>query len=78
MADLFERDGQRGAPPQLEACTKVPSLKKLCTDAAYGGKCAQAIEQTHGISVEVVRHPGHRSTGPWQDAQQPLWPEVVA
>ena len=78
MADLFERDGQRGAPPQFEACTKVPGLKKLYTDAAYGGKCAQAIEQTHGISVEVVRHPGNRSTGPWQDAQQPLWPEVVA
>ena len=22
--------------------------------------------------------PGNRSTGTWQDAQQPLWPEVVA
>jgi putative transposase len=60
------------------ACTKVPGLKKLYTDGAYGGKCAEAIEQTHGISVEVVRHPGNRSTGTWQDAQQPLWPEVVA
>ena len=28
--------------------------------------------------VEVVRHPGNRSTGTWQDAQLPLWPEVVA
>ena len=60
------------------ACTKVPGLKKLYTDAAYGGKCAVAIEQTHGISVEVVRHPCNRSTGTWHDAQQPLWPETVA
>jgi len=28
--------------------------------------------------VEIVRHPGNRSTGTWHDAQQPLWPEVVA
>jgi putative transposase len=60
------------------ACAKVPGLKKLYTDAAYGGQCAQAIEKEHGISVEVVRHPGNRSTGTWQDAQQPLWPEIVA
>lgn len=28
-------------------------------------------------SVEIVRHPGNRSTGTWQDAQAPLWPEEV-
>ncbi len=54
-----------------------PGLKKLYADGAYG-TCAQTLEQTHGISVEVVRHPGNRSTGTWQDPQQPLWPEVVA
>ena len=70
----------RDAAPAVvaQACAKVPGLMKLYTDGAYGGTCAQAIEQTHGISVEVVRHPGNRSTGTWQDAQQPLWPEVVA
>ena len=70
----------RDAAPAVvaQACAKVPGLMKLYTDAAYGGKCAQAIEQTHGISVEVVRHPGNRSTGTWHDAQQPLWPDVVA
>lgn len=36
------------------------------------------IEKTHGISVEVVRHPGNRSKGTWQDAQQPLFPEEIA
>lgn len=61
-----------------QACTKVAELKKLYADGAYGGRCAQAIEQTHAIGVEVVRHPGNRSTGTWQDAQQPLWPETVA
>jgi putative transposase len=75
-ASVQDRDA--AAEVVAQACTKVPGLKKLYTDAAYGGKCAQAIEQTHGISVEVVRHPGNRSTGTWQDAQQPLWPEVVA
>jgi len=61
-----------------QACTKVPGLKELYTDGACSGRCAQLMEQTHGISVEVVGHPGNRSTGTWQDAPQPLWPEVVA
>lgn len=59
------------------ACAKVPGLTKLYTDGAYGGQCALAIEKTHGITVEVVRHPGNRATGSWQDAQQPLWPVEV-
>lgn len=70
----------RDAAPEVvaQACTKIPGLKKIYADGAYGGKCAAAIEKTHGISVEVVRHPGNRSTGTWQDAQQPLWSEAVA
>jgi putative transposase len=75
-ASVQDRDA--AADVVAQACTKVPGLKKLYTDGAYGGKCAQAIEKTHGISVEVVRHPGNRSTGTWQDAQQPLFPEEVA
>ena len=75
-ASVQDRDA--AADVVAQACAKVPGLKKLCTDGASGGKCAQAIEQTHGISVEVVRHPGNRATGTWQHAQQPLWPEVVA
>jgi transposase len=70
----------RDAAPDVvaKACAKVPELKKLYTDAAYGGKCAAAIEKTHGIAVEVVRHPGNRSTGTWQDKQQLLFPEIIA
>ena len=72
------QDRDTAAAVVAQACTKVPGLKKLYTDGAYGGKCAQAIEMTHGISVEIVRHPGNRATGTWQDAQQPLFPEEVA
>jgi putative transposase len=75
-ASVQDRDG--AAPVVAQACAKVPGLKKLYADAAYGGKCATAIEKTHGISVEIVRHPGNRATGTWQVAQQPLWPDVVA
>jgi putative transposase len=75
-ASVQDRDA--AAEAVAKACNKVPELRKLYADGAYGGQCARTIEQTHGISVEVVRHPGNRSTGTWQDAQQPLWPEVVA
>lgn len=75
-ASVQDRDAATQVVAQ--ACTKVPGLQKLYTDGAYGGECKVAIEKTHDISVEVVRHPGNRSTGTWQDAQQPLWPEVVA
>lgn len=74
-ASVQDRDA--AAQVVAQACAKVPGLKKLYADGAYGGKCATAIEETHAISVEIVRHPGNRSTGTWQDAQQPLWPEVV-
>ncbi len=75
-ASVQDRDA--AAEVVAQACTKVPGLKKVYADGAYGGKCAVTIEQAHGIIVQIVRHPGNRSTGTWQDAQQPLWPEVVA
>ena len=75
-ASVQDRDAATQVVAQ--ACAKVPGLQKLYADGAYGGKCKVAIEEAHDISVEIVRHPGNRSTGTWQDAQQPLWPEVVA
>jgi len=74
-ASVQDRDAAQSVVAQ--ACAKIPGLKKLYADGAYGGKCAQAIEATHGLSVEIVRHPGNRSTGTWHDAQQPLWPESI-
>ena len=37
----------------------------------------EASVKDRDISVEIVRHPGIRSGGTWQDAQQPVCPEVV-
>jgi transposase len=75
-ASVQDRDA--AAPVVAQACAKVPGLKRLYADGAYGGKCAQAIEANHGLTVEIVRHPGNRSTGTWNDAQQPLWPEAIS
>lgn len=72
-AGVQDRDAA-GAVMAL-ACTKVPGLKTVYADSAYGGRCAEAIEKNHGVTVRVVRHPANRSTGTWQTAQQPLWPE---
>ncbi|WP_137896898.1 IS5 family transposase [Ramlibacter sp. 2FC] len=75
-ASVQDRDA--AAPVVAQACAKVPGLKKLYADGAYGGQCAAAIEKTHALSVEIVRHPGNRSTGTWvATAQQPLWPESL-
>lgn len=74
-ASVQDRDA--AAPVVAQACAKVPGLKKLYADGAYGGQCAVAIEKTHALSVEIVRHPGNRSTGTWRDAQEPLWPESI-
>ncbi|QLP99029.1 MAG: IS5 family transposase [Burkholderiaceae bacterium] len=72
-ASVQDRDA--AAAVVAAASAKAPTLQTLYADAAYGGRSAQAIELTHGIAVHIVRHPGNRSTGTWQTAQQPLWPE---
>jgi putative transposase len=72
-ASVQDRDG--AADVVAQACRKAPTIARLYTDGAYGGQCAQAIEQAHGIRVEVVRRPGNRSTGTLHTAQQLLWPE---
>ena len=74
-ASVQDRDA--AAPVVAQACAKVPGLKKLYADGAYGGKCALAIEQAHKLSVEIVRHPGNRGTGTWTGPQQVLWPEEI-
>ncbi|MFT3799701.1 MAG: IS5 family transposase [Burkholderiaceae bacterium] len=74
-ASVQDRDA--AGPVVALACAKVPGLKALFVDAAYGGRCAENIEATHAIAVHIVRHPGNRRTGTWQTEQQPLWPEVL-
>ena len=57
-ASVQDRDAAEAVVAQ--ACAKVPGLRKLYADGAYGGKCDVAIEQAHpGLAVEVVRHPGN-------------------
>jgi putative transposase len=74
-ASVQDRNGTTDVVAQ--ACLKVPTLERFYTDGAYGGQCARAIEQTHGIRTEVVRGPGNRSTGALHDAQRPPWQEPV-
>ena len=63
----------RDAAPEVvaQACAKTGSVKRLFADSAYAGRCADAIEQAHGIDVNIVRRPP--KAGPWNDAQQTLW-----
>ncbi len=53
----------RDAGPKVVALTltRVPELKRLYANGAYGRRCTFAIEQNHGISVEAARHPGNRA-----------------
>jgi putative transposase len=71
-ASVQDRDG--AIPVVAQACAKVAGLKKLYVDSAYAGQCARALEQTHGIDVEVVRRPANRLTGTFVTQQQ-LWPD---
>lgn len=75
-ASVQDRDGAPAVVAQ--ACAKAPGLKKLYVDGAYAGQCAQRLQATHGIEVEVVRHPGNGNARVLHDTQQPLWPEPVA
>lgn len=74
-ASVQDRDG--AAAVVAHACAKVPGLKRLYADAAYGGRCAMDLHQTHGLAVEIVRRPANRVTGTFVSAQQPLWPDAT-
>jgi putative transposase len=71
-ASVQDRDAAE--PVVALACAKAPGLKKLYADGAYTGPRAFAIEDTHHLSVEIVRRSDNRHTGTWNTAQQPLWP----
>lgn len=74
-ASVQDRDG--AASVVAQACAKVTGLKKLYADAAYAGQCAMALQQTHGIDVQIVRHPANRVTGTFVAEQQQLWPDAA-
>lgn len=76
-ASVQDRDA--ATPVVAQAMAKVPGLQRLYADAAYGGRCVEAIEAAHPtLAVEIVRHPGNRTTGTWINPQQSLFPVPVA
>lgn len=64
----------RQAAPGLvaQACANTGSLQRLYADSGYAGQCAETITRQSGLSVHIVRKPP--KAGPWNDAQQSLWP----
>lgn len=72
-ASVQDRDG--AGPVVALACAKVPGLKRLYADSAYGGQCAQRIEAQHDIAVQIIRRPDNRLTGTFQSE---LWPQAPA
>ena len=70
-ASVQDRDAAR--PAMAAACGKYPTLARVYVDGAYAGQCAQALHQTHGLTVEVVRHPGNRNVGRWCPEQGDLF-----
>lgn len=73
-ASVQDRDGADTLV--ANACARHPQLQRLYADHAYGGQCAQRIEQQYGLVVEIVRRPSRR--GEWNDPQASLWPEPTA
>jgi transposase len=52
------------------ATEKYPSVQTCFVDGGYAGQCAQTLRDTHGITVEVVRHPANGNGGSWHHAGQ--------
>lgn len=71
--NVQDRDGADEVVARAKA--KYPRLRKMYVDAGYQGRCAQRLQQTYGLDVEVVRRADDRK-GPWQGPQLPLFAEV--
>lgn len=72
-ASVQDRDGATNAV--ASACARHPRIQTLFADTAYAGRCAQAIEREHAISVQIVRRPSKR--GEWDDPQASFWPQIA-
>jgi len=70
VASVQDRDAAE--PVVAIAKSKYPTLTKGWADGGYGGKALDAIRSTHGLDIEVVRHPGNRNVGRWRDGQLDL------
>jgi len=68
--DIQDRDAAE--PAIAIAVSKYPTIEKGWADGGYSGKTLDMIRRTHGLDIEVVRHPGNRNVGIWHDKQLPL------
>jgi transposase len=67
-----------GTEAVARAAAKYPTVQRLFVDSAYAGQWAATVQQQHGITVEVVRHPANRNVGRWAQAgQHDLFPEML-
>ena len=67
-ASVQDRDAAMGMVDLAKA--KVPGLEVVYVDAGYAGQRAREIALKHGVTIEVVRHPGNRNVGTWIERQQ--------
>ncbi|WP_374086814.1 IS5 family transposase [Methylomicrobium lacus] len=75
-ASLQDRDA--GTEAIARAAAKYPTVQRLFVDSAYAGQWAATVQQQHGVTVEVVRHPANRNVGRWAQAgQHDLFPETL-
>lgn len=68
-ASVQDRDAAH--PVMAATLAKHPGVETVFVDSGYAGRCAQAASQSLDIHVQVVRHPGNRSTGRWVHPNQP-------
>lgn len=76
-ANVQDRDG--AAPLAARGMAKYPTLQKLFADPAYTGDWSEALRDTYGVEVELVRRPPKagswaESTGPPAPAPAPATP----
>ncbi len=75
-ADVQDRDVLDPAIGLTRA--KYPTITALYADGGYAGKNARAMSDKHGVTVDIVRHPGGRSVGTWRDSKQLALPSLDA
>lgn len=67
-ASVQDRDGAH--PVMANGIEKYSGISTVFVDSGYAGRCAQTINQQHGVEVEVVRHPGNTNVGWWKTPNQ--------
>lgn len=64
------QDRDAGTEAVARAAEKYPTVQRLFVDTAYAGTWGTTVEDKHGWTVEVIRHPANRNVGRWVDSGQ--------